>query len=165
MVSPARRREAVAHVQEGFEVGERRACRVLGQPRSTQRYEGKRPKKDRALIAEIHRIAGSEPRAGYRTVTRLLRREGWEVNAKRVHRLWKQEGLKVDARSVQNRPRGRKRVEASTLAIGPVHVSVRRCSEEQSSRQLATTIFSLPALSYFGACGGGRLGASYLPAP
>lgn len=106
MVSPARRREAVVHLQESFEVGERRACRLLEQPRSTQRYEGKRPKKDRALIAAIHRIAGSEPRAGYRTVTRLLRREGWEVNAKRVHRLWKQEGLKVPARSSQKRPRG-----------------------------------------------------------
>lgn len=106
MVSPARRREAVVHLQESFEVGERRACRVLEQPRSTQRYEGQRPEKDRALIAAIHRIAGCEPRAGYRTVTRLLRREGWEVNAKRVHRLWKQEGLKVPARSSQKRPRG-----------------------------------------------------------
>lgn len=62
--------------------------------------------KDRALIADIHRIAGIESRAGYRTVTRLLRREGWQVNEKRVHRLWKQEGLKVPSRRPQKRPRG-----------------------------------------------------------
>jgi transposase InsO family protein len=106
MVGPARRREAVVYLQQGFEVGERRACRVLGQPRSTQRYEGKSPEKDRALIANLHRIAGSEPRAGYRTVTRLLRREGWELNPKRVHRLWKQEGLKVPGRRPRKRRRG-----------------------------------------------------------
>jgi transposase InsO family protein len=106
VVGPARRREAVAHLQQSFEAGERRACRVVEQPRSTQRYEAKRPAKDRDLIADLRRIAGSEPRAGYRQVTRLLRREGWQVNKKRVHRLWKQEGLKVPCRRARKRRRG-----------------------------------------------------------
>jgi transposase InsO family protein len=78
----------------------------MSQPRSTQRYQGTRPAKDRDLIADLRRIAGSEPRAGYRQVTRLLRREGWRVNEKRVHRLWKQEGLKVPCRRAQKRRRG-----------------------------------------------------------
>ena len=62
--------------------------------------------KDRALTADIHRLARREPRAGYRGVTRLLRREGWEINEKRVHRIWKQEGLKVPARPARKRARG-----------------------------------------------------------
>ena len=106
MVGPERRREAVGHLCRVFEVGERRACRVIGQPRNTQRYERKQPMKDRALTADIHRLARSEPRAGYRGVTRLLRREGWQVNEKRVHRIWKQEGLKVPAHPARKRARG-----------------------------------------------------------
>jgi transposase InsO family protein len=62
--------------------------------------------KDRSLTADIHRLARSEPRAGYRGVTRLLRREGWQVNEKRVHRIWKQEGLKVPAHPARKRARG-----------------------------------------------------------
>lgn len=62
--------------------------------------------KDQALTAAIHRLARSEPRAGYRGVTRLLRREGWQVNEKRVHRIWKQEGLKVPARPASKRAWG-----------------------------------------------------------
>lgn len=106
MVGPARRREAVARLRDRFGVGERRACRVIGQPRNTQRYECKQAMKDRALIADIHRLARREPRAGYRGVTRLLRREGWQVNLKRVHRIWKQEGLKVPCRPPRKRARG-----------------------------------------------------------
>ncbi|MEO0272970.1 MAG: DDE-type integrase/transposase/recombinase [candidate division WOR-3 bacterium] len=52
----------------------------------------------------MRRIALREPRAGYRSVARYLRREGWRVNLKRVHRLWKKEGLKVSAKA---RKRGR----------------------------------------------------------
>ena len=45
MISPDRRRAAVAQVQDVLEVSERRAGRVIGQPRSRQRYE-KRPADD-----------------------------------------------------------------------------------------------------------------------
>jgi putative transposase len=106
VVGPVRRREAVSHLKQAFDTGERRACRVIGQPRSTQRYVGKRPLLDRDLNAAVRRIAGSELRAGYRTVTRLLRREGWQVNEKRVHRIWKLEGLKVPSRRPRKRCRG-----------------------------------------------------------
>lgn len=106
MVGPARRREAVAHLRRVFEVGERGACRVMNQPRNTPRYDRKQPMKDRALTAYIHRLARREPRAGYRGVTRLLRREGWQINEKRVHRIWKQEGLKVPSRPARKRARG-----------------------------------------------------------
>jgi hypothetical protein len=58
------------------------------------------------LIAEIHRLAGREPRAGYRSVASLLPREGCSVNTKLAHRTWKQEGLKVPARCSIKRSRG-----------------------------------------------------------
>jgi len=106
MVGPARKREAVQHVRDRFGTSERRACRSLGQPRSTHRYKGRRPRADEDLIKAIRRIARSEPRAGYRGVARYLKREGWRVNIKRIHRLWKQEGLKVPAKARKRRRLG-----------------------------------------------------------
>ena len=98
MVGPARKREAVTHLEGSLEVSERRACGVIAQPRATQRYRGRRRDKDAALAAELRRISAAHPRAGYRMATALLRRAGREINAKRVQRLWRQEGLKVPRR-------------------------------------------------------------------
>lgn len=95
MVGPERKREAVLHLQDCFETSERRACTTIKQPRSTQRYRGRKRDKDAALVAELRRISRERPRAGYRMATALLRRSGMTVNAKRVQRLWRQEGLKV----------------------------------------------------------------------
>ena len=106
MVSPKLRREAVNNLQTSFEVSERRACRVMNQPRATQRYQTSKPGTDRALIKAIREVAMQESRARYRTVTKLLRREGWEVNLKRVHRLWKQEGLKIPAKPARKKASG-----------------------------------------------------------
>ena len=94
-MSPERKREAVLHLQESFCASERRACRVTRQPRATQRYRGVRPNKDAPLIAALHRVSESRPRAGYRMAAAHLRREGWRLNDKRAQRLWRQEGLKV----------------------------------------------------------------------
>ncbi len=76
-------------------VSERRACRVLKQPRTTQRYEPKPAADEHALTARIIELARDYGRYGYRRVTALLRMEGWLVNPKRVQRIWRQEGLKV----------------------------------------------------------------------
>lgn len=105
-MSPVRRREAVAHLRTAFDVSERRACRVVRQPRSTHRYRCAKPLLDAPLAKAIRTIAARETRAGYRTVTKLLRRDGWEVNAKRVHRIWKREGLRVPAKPAKKRARG-----------------------------------------------------------
>jgi hypothetical protein len=56
MVGPARKREAVAHVEAVLEVSQRRACTTIRQPRSTQRYRGRKRSKDAALAAELRRI-------------------------------------------------------------------------------------------------------------
>jgi putative transposase len=95
MVGPERKRTAVLHVQRALEVSERRACTTIRQPRSTQRYCGRKREKDAALAAELRRLSAAHPRAGYRMATALLRRAGMEINAKRVQRLWRLEGLKV----------------------------------------------------------------------
>ncbi len=95
MVSPTRRREAVSSVQATLEVSERRACRTVGQPRSTQRYRAKTRECEAALIQRMHALVRAHPRYGYRRIWALLRREGWRVNRKRVYRLWRREGFKV----------------------------------------------------------------------
>jgi putative transposase len=85
----------VAHVQANLRVSERRACRVIGQPRSTQRYECRRRSDEDRLVRSIIDLATRYGRYGYRRITSMLREEGWRVNHKRTERIWRQEGLKV----------------------------------------------------------------------
>ncbi len=82
-------------MREELGVSERRACRVLGQARTTQRRELRVKDDEELLVAEIVDLASRFGRYGYRTVTGLLRLGGWHVNRKRVERIWKREGLKV----------------------------------------------------------------------
>lgn len=95
LLSPTRRRAAVEHIRRKLGVYERRACRTIGQPRSSQRYVGQKARKDRVLAERLVALSQENPRYGYRRAWALLRREGWKVNKKRVHRLWREEGLKV----------------------------------------------------------------------
>jgi transposase InsO family protein len=106
MVGPARRREAVQDVQTALEVSERRACEVIGQPRSTQRYVATKREKDKPLVKRMQELVRSHPRYGYRRVWALLRGEGFRVNRKRVHRLWRKEGLKVPKKQRKKRRLG-----------------------------------------------------------
>src|SRR5215210_2303144 len=106
LLSPSRRRAAVEHVRRRLGVSERRACRVIAQPRSSQRYEGRKANRDRDLLQRMVELSRENPRYGYRRVWALLRREGWPVNKKRVHRLWRQEGLKVPDRQRKRRRLG-----------------------------------------------------------
>ncbi len=76
-------------------VAERRACRVLGQPRATQRHPEVIPDDEPRMVARMIALATQYGRYGYRRVTGLLRGEGWRVNHKRIERLWRREGLKV----------------------------------------------------------------------
>jgi transposase InsO family protein len=88
----------VVHVCRRLAVSERRACRVLGQPRGTQRYRARAPDDEVRLVARMTELATAYGRYGYRRITALLQREGWRVNHKRVERLWRREGLKVPQR-------------------------------------------------------------------
>jgi putative transposase len=85
----------VEHVVAALGVPERRACRVLGQHRSTQRKPPRPPDDEAGLTADIIALATRYGRYGCRRITALLRHAGWQVNRKRVERIWRREGLKV----------------------------------------------------------------------
>jgi len=84
-------------------VSERRACRILGQSRTTQRREPKVREDEPRLVQEMIELATQYGRYGYRRITALLRRQGWLVNHKRVERLWRREGLKVPSKHAKRR--------------------------------------------------------------
>ena len=91
---------------ETFEISERRACRALAPPRSTQRSAPAEDAEERRLVRRMWELVRERPRFGDRRITRLLRREGGTVNPQRVHRLWKQEGLKVPEKQRKKRAIG-----------------------------------------------------------
>ena len=85
-------------MRETLAVSERRACRVLGQVRRTQRYTPRVADDEAVLTANVVSLACEYGRYGYRRITALLQSDGWRVNHKRVERIWRQEGLKVPRR-------------------------------------------------------------------
>jgi len=89
-----------------MDVSERRACKVIGLSRMTQRYKTKRPNKDKALTAEIKKLAKKHKRYGYRMITAKLRQDNWFVNHKRVQRIWQKEGLQVPYRRKFKKAKG-----------------------------------------------------------
>ena len=89
-----------------FGVSERRACKVAGQHRSTQRLTPRpRPAEDEKLRRWLREIARQHPRWGWKTAHVILRREGWTVNRKRTRRLWRDEGLRRPAPCKRKRTR------------------------------------------------------------
>ena len=96
------------HVQERLHatdarVSERRVCRVLDQPRATQRYQAVPRDGDEHLVRRLHELVRRHPRRGYRMMCGMLRLDGWRVNVKRVYRLWKQEGFRVPGKQHKRR--------------------------------------------------------------
>jgi transposase InsO family protein len=78
-----------------YGLSERQACRIVGQPRSTQRYVGTLRADEDALTRSIILLASEYGRYGYRRITAMLKTAGWKVSADRVQRIWRREGLKV----------------------------------------------------------------------
>ena len=93
-MKPARRRELVQFLRVGCKISERRACRVIPIARSSQRYRSQ-AKDQTALRIRLRDLAQSRVRYGYRRLHVLLAREGWQVNHKRVYRLYRLEGLSL----------------------------------------------------------------------
>jgi putative transposase len=94
-------------LEETFGVKERRACRVVGQHRSTQRLATALPDDDEQELRRwLVAFAKDHPRWGWKRATQHLRREGHRVNPKRVQRLWRLEGLKVPYRKRKKPLRG-----------------------------------------------------------
>ena len=111
-MSVAAKREAVARLQAGFGMSERRACAVIGADRTSMRYRSCR-EGDEGLRARLRDLAGQRRRFGYRRLHILLRRDGVTINRKKTQRLYREEGLTV------RRRKGRRRA-VGARAPGPV---------------------------------------------
>ena len=99
----------MARLRDRFGVSERRACRVAELGRSTQpkaKAKSRRGEEERRLVAAMLDLVRRHPRYGYRRIWALLAADGWAVNVKRVHRLWRANGLRVPTRSRKKRRLG-----------------------------------------------------------
>ena len=106
-------------MQQDFHVSERRACRVVGQPRGTQRYLPTQAADEDAITQAIVALAAEYGRYGYRSITALLNEAGWSVGKDRVQRIWRREGLKVLRKQ---KPRGRLWLnDGSCVRLRPTH--------------------------------------------
>jgi putative transposase len=109
-------------LQDRLGISERRACRYVGQHRSTQRHEPL-VGEDQALRRQLREISRDRPRWGYRRAHHLLLDEGWEINRKRTQRLWREEGLRVPQKRRKRQRLGVSTVPADRLrAQAPDHV-------------------------------------------
>ena len=119
-MTPARGREMIDFVRAAFQVSIRRACRTVPACRATYHYRSRRSEQA-PLRKRIREIAETRMRYGYRRITVLLRREGWHVNVKRVHRLYRLEGLQMRLKPPRRRVMAKLRDDRSN-ASGPNQV-------------------------------------------
>jgi putative transposase len=104
-------------MQSQTAISERQACALVGIYRSTLRYQSRFPDQDKALSSRIVELAQERQRFGYRRIHALLRREGVEVNHKRVYRLYRAAELAV---------KRRKRCKGVMVPREPLTLPIRR---------------------------------------
>jgi putative transposase len=105
VVTPAVKREAVAHLKALLGLSERRACRIAGADRKMVRYQAKRAP-DTVLRGRLRDLANERRRFGYRRLFVLLRREGEPSGINRIYRLYREEGLAVRKRKARRKAVG-----------------------------------------------------------
>lgn len=109
------------HAQQKHGLAERAACRLVSQPRGTQRYRPTQREDEDQLTQAIIALAKQYGRYGYRRIAALLKRAGWQVGKDRVERIWRREGLKVPQKQ---RPRGRLWLnDGSCVRLRPTHAN------------------------------------------
>lgn len=129
-MKPRLRRELAEWVQQAHDLSQRRTAGLIPVNRATLRYEHNRDPQD-ALRVRLRELAGSRVRYGYRRLTVMLKREGWEVNAKRIYRLYTEEGLIV---RTQKR---KERAQRQRVAQGPSSRPNQRWSMDFVAQRLA----------------------------
>ena len=117
-MSPASRRKAARHLQERHELSERRACRLVGLPRSVSQYRSRRVEPE-GLRERIVELASERPRFGFPRIQVLLVREGLVFNHKRVHRIYCDERLQIRGRKRRRKGAGAAPREAMPLPDRP----------------------------------------------
>ncbi len=95
----------------------RRACALIQFDPRTYRYKSRRL--DQAAIEQrIKEICQTRVRFGYRRVHVLLRREGWEINAKKTYRIYKELGMQLRNKTPKRRVKAKLREDRKD-AVGP----------------------------------------------
>ena len=124
------RRELAEWAQQAHDLSQRHAAGLIPINRATLRYEHHRDPQD-ALRVRLRELAGSRVRYGYRRLTVMLKREGWEVNAKRIYRLYTEEGLIVRTK------RRKERAQRQRIAQGPASRPNERWSMDFVAQRLS----------------------------
>lgn len=102
-------------LQNRLGLSERRAGRLAGQHRSTQRHRPQVAEDDQALRRALRKLSEDRPRWGYRRAHGHLLSEGFSLNRKRVQRIWREEGLRVPAKAKKRRRLGESTTAADRL--------------------------------------------------
>ena len=116
MVSPSQKRRAIQVIVEAGLGTTAQACRALGLARSSFYLASQRRPESQTMDKEIKALSQKHPRYGYRRITAVLRREGHEVNAKRVQRVRRLEGLQVSRKQRRMRRVGESTAERQRAA-------------------------------------------------
>ena len=140
VVTPAVKREAVAHLRALLGLSERRACRIVGADRKMVRYQAQRAP-DTELRGRMRDLANERRRFGYRRLFVLLRREGEPSGINRIYRLYREEGLTVRKRKARRKAVGTR---------APILVEARpnaRWSLDFAARSFGSSMTSSPMVS------------------
>ncbi len=105
---PQAKRNAVKRLVAERSYSERSACQLVGISRSSARYQPKEQPEEAVFRCRVRELANGHPGYGYRRITVILRREGSDVNHKRVQRVWKSEGLQLPRKTPRKRRFGPK---------------------------------------------------------
>jgi putative transposase len=105
MVTPAAKRQAVAHLCSQYEVSQRRACSAIGVDRTSVRYRSRRSD-DGIIRVRLRELAATRRRFGYRRLLLMIRGEGLKINHKKLRRLYAEERLQVRRRGGRKRAMG-----------------------------------------------------------
>ena len=107
-MSPQAKRSAVKHLVAERDYSQRRACQLVGISRSSARYQPIAQPEEMPFRKQVRQLAHQHPGYGYRRITAILRREGSQINHKRLQRIWQAEGLQLPRRKPRKRRRGPK---------------------------------------------------------
>ena len=116
-MTASQQRAAADYLSEAYRVSQRRASAVLGRSRSTIRYRRRDRSAALPLVKAMVRLARKHPRWGYRMIHALLVRAGWQVNLKRVHRLWRELSLQRPVRRRKPHKLGPKRGTSTNSCV------------------------------------------------
>lgn len=105
MVSPEAKRKCV-QAMGAHGLSQRRACRLVGACRGTVRCKSGKKANEEELRVKIQEIAHERRRFGYRRIHLMLRRNGMQINHKKVFRLYRELNLKVRRRGARKRALG-----------------------------------------------------------